>query len=290
MSQEPVTRKVAVVTDTCCDLPSDVLEEYDIDVVPLLVHFGTEEYDDGELSPELFWEKARGPHHPRTSQPPVGRFEGAFERLISSGKEVLCTTVTSMHSGTFNAARVAAQRFGQAVQVFDSRSLSVGLGVQAIAAAAAARAGKSLEEILVLLEDLRARTRVVIVLDTLENLRRGGRADAFIAVAERMARALNIKVLVNVEEGQIKLMGAARSFRGSLKRLLSTVEQLGPLEYLGVAHTRSIERANQVADRLAELTGFARERILVRETGAVLSTHAGQGVIAVMAIPQAGRT
>ncbi len=289
MSLETLKRRVAVVTDTCCDLPSDVLEEYDIGVVPLLVHFGTEEYDDGELSPELFWEKARGAHHPRTSQPPVGRFEQAFERLISSGREVLCTTVTSMHSGTFNAARVAAQRFGQAVQVFDSRSLSVGLGVQAIAAAAAARAGQSIEEILALLEDLRARTRVVIVLDTLENLRRGGRADAFIAVAERMARALNIKVLVNVEEGQIKLMGAARSFRGSVKRLLNTVEQLGPLEYLGVAHTRSIERANEVADRLAELTGFARDRILVRETGAVLSTHAGQGVIAVMAIPQATR-
>lgn len=282
-------QKVSVVTDTCCDLPSEVLKEYDIDVVPLVVHFGTEEYDDGELSPELFWEKARGPHHPQTSQPPVGRFEGVYERLVASGKQVLCTTVTGMHSGTFNAARIAAERFGQAVQVFDSRSLSVGLGVQAIVAAAAARAGQSMEEILAQLEDLRSRTRVVIVLDSLENLRRGGRADAFIAVAERMARALNIKVLVNVEEGQIKLMGAARSFKGSVKRLLSTVEQLGPLEYLGVAHTRSLEKANEVADRLAELTGFARDRIMVRETGAVLSTHAGQGVVAVMAVPQSGR-
>jgi DegV family protein with EDD domain len=281
-----MTQKVAVITDTCCDLPSDILEEYGIDVVPLIVHFGTEEYDDGELTPESFWEKARGPHHPQTSQPPVGRFDRVYERLVSSGKQVLCTTVTSMHSGTFNAARLAAERFGQAVQVFDSRSLSVGLGVQTLVAAAAARAGQSMDEIVASLEDLRSRMRVLIVLDTLESLRLGGRADAFIAVAERMTRALNIKVLVNVVEGQIKLMGAARSFKGGLKRILSAVEELGPLEYLGVAHTRSLEKANEVADRLAELTGLARDRILVRETGAVLSTHAGQGVIAVMVVPQ----
>lgn len=282
-----MTQKVAVVTDTCCDLPSEILEELGIDVVPLIVHFGTEEFDDGELTPEQFWEMARGPHPPQTSQPPVGRFERIYERLVSSGKQVLCTTVTSRHSGTLNAARLAAERFGQAVRVFDSRSLSVGLGVQTVAAAAAARAGNSMEEILSVLEDLRARMRVLIVLDTLENLRLGGRADAFIAVAERMTKALNIKVLVNVVEGQIKLMGAARSFKGGLRRILTAVEELGPLEYLGVAHTRSVEKANEVADRLAELTGLARDRILVRETGAVLSTHAGQGVIAIMAVPQA---
>jgi DegV family protein with EDD domain len=242
-------------------------------------------YDDGELSADEFWQKASGPHHPQTSQPPVGKFEQIFERLIAQGKQVLCLTVTGKHSGTFNSARLAAQRFGEAVQVFDSFSLSLGLGVQALTAAQAARAGRSMQDILALLEDMRARMRVAIVLDTLENLRLGGRADGFISVVDRMTQVLNIKTVINVVDGQLRLMGVARSLKGGVRRLLSMVEELGPLEHLAVAHTRSQELAEQVADWLAERTGFPRDLIWVRETGAVLACHAGPGVIAVMAVP-----
>jgi DegV family protein with EDD domain len=132
---------IHIVTDSGCDLPPHLLEEFEIEVVPLVVRFGTDVYDDDELSVEEFWAKMSGPHHPRTSQPSVGTFERVFERLIAQGKQVLCLTVTSKHSGTFNAARLAAQRFGQAAKVFDSLSLSLGLGLQALAAAQAARVG-----------------------------------------------------------------------------------------------------------------------------------------------------
>ena len=190
----------------------------------------------------------------------MGAFEAAFERLVAAGRRVVCVTITSKHSGTFNAARLAAQRFGEAVKVFDSLSLSLGLGVQALAAAQAAKAGRSMQEMLALLEDLRARMRLMIVLDTLENLRRGGRADGFIPIADRMARALNIKVIINLDEGQLRLMGAARSFKGAVTRVLNTIEQLGPLEHLAVAHTRNPEMAQQVVDQLAQRTGFPRSR------------------------------
>ena len=277
---------VRIVTDSSCDLPRRLVERFKIVVVPLIVRFGPEVYQDGELSVTEFWEKAAGPHHPQTSQPSVGTFEERFERLVAQGKQVLCLTITGKHSGTFNAARLAAQRFGDAVRVFDSLSLSLGLGLQALAAAQAARAGCSMQEILALLEDMRARMRLTIVLDTLENLRRGGRADGFIAVADRMARALNIKTIINVVEGQLRLQGAARSFQGSLKRVLNLVERLGPLEHLAVVHTRRQEIAEKMAERLAERIGFPRERIWVRETGAVLACHAGAGgVIGVLAVP-----
>ena len=128
--------------------------------------------------------------------------------------------------------------------------------------------------------------RLLIVLDTLENLRRGGRAAAFIAVADRMARALNIKVMINVVEGQLRLLGAARSFKSAVGRVLTTVEQLGPLDQLAVLHTRSQEVAEQVAAELAQRVGFPREEIWVRETGVVLATHAGPRVIAVLAAPR----
>ncbi len=143
---------VRIVTDSGGDLPLQLRQEYDIESVPLTVHFGAEVYRDGELTVDEFWEKAAGPHHPQTSQPPVGAYEEVFERLVALGKQVLCVTITGKHSGTFNAAHLAAQRFGEAVTVFDSLSLSLGEGVQALVAAEAARAGRSMAEILALLE------------------------------------------------------------------------------------------------------------------------------------------
>jgi DegV family protein with EDD domain len=278
---------VRIVTDSSCDPPRRLVERFKIAVAPLIVHFGPEVYEDGQLSAEEFWQRAAGLHPPQTSQPSVGRFEELFERLVAQGKQVLCLTITSKHSGTFNAARLAAQRFGQAVQVFDSLSASLGLGLQAMAAAQAAQAGRSMQEILTLLEDMQARMRFTIVLDTLENLRRGGRADAFIAVVDRLTRVLDIKPIINLVRGQLRLMGAARSFQGGLNRVLGVVEQLGPLEQLAVIHTRRQEMAEAVADRLAEHIGFLREHIWVRETGTVLSAHAGAGLIGVLALPVA---
>jgi DegV family protein with EDD domain len=171
------------------------------------------------------------------------------------------------------------------VQVFDSRSLSLGLGWQVISVAKAAREGWLMPEILTMLEELRARMRLLIVLDTLENLRHGGRADAFITVADRMTRAMNIKVIVNVVEGQLRLLGAARSFKRALRRVLDAVERLAPLEHLAVVHTRNQPLAESVAKQLAQCIGFPAERIWLAETGPALASHAGPGVIAVVAVP-----
>jgi DegV family protein with EDD domain len=283
--ENDMKQMIRIVTDSSCDLSRRLLERFKIAVVPLIVRFGADTYNEDELSVDEFWEKAAGPYPPQTSQPSIGAFEELFGRFIAQGKQVLCLTVTGKHSGTFNAARLAAQRFGETVKVVDSLSLSLGLGLQATVAAQAARAGHSMQEILTQLQDLQDRTRITIVLDTLENLRRGGRADAFIPIVDRMAQALNIKAIANVVDGQLRLLGAARSIKGGVRRMLSSVEELGALEYLAVAHARSQELAEEVANRLAERTGFPREQIWVEETGAVLASHAGPGVIAVMAVP-----
>jgi len=205
---------------------------------------------------------------------------------VAGGRQALCLTLTGAHSGTFNTALLAARRFGEAVSVFDSWSLSLGLGLQVLVAAQAAEGGRSMQEILSQLEELRSRLQLTIVLDTLDSLRRGGRADAFIAVAERMTQLLNIKAIVNFVEGRVQLLSAARSFRGGLKRVLNLVDELGPLEHLAVVHARQLDRAQQMVDRLAEQTGFTRDRIWLRETGAVLASHAGAGAVGVLAIPE----
>lgn len=282
-----MAQSIQIVTDSSSDLSPQVVHEYDIVVVPLTVHFGLEVYDSSELSLDEFWDKASGSHHPKTSQPPVGVFEDVFARAVAQGKQVLCITLTSKHSGTFNAASLAQQRFGDAVRVVDSLSLSLGLGRQALLAAQAVRTGHHMQEILTLLEDFQRRMQLTIILDTLENLRRGGRADSFIAIADRMTRALNIKVIINLMEGQLRLLSAARSFRGALQRVLGLVERLGPLEHLDVLHTRNQETAEEVAGQLAQLTGFPREQIWLKETGPVLATHGGSGLIGILAVPPA---
>ncbi|MGD8966645.1 MAG: DegV family protein [Anaerolineae bacterium] len=286
MGRPELKNPIRIVTDSSCDLPQEVLARLRIEVVPLLVHFGDEAFWDGELPPEAFWEKAAGPHFPQTSQPPVGVFEENFERLLEGGRKVLCLTLTGVHSGTFNSACLAAQRFGEAVRVFDSQSLSLGLGLQVVEAARAAEAGRSMQEILTLLQGLRSRVHLTVVLDTLESIRRGGRADAFIAVADRMTQLLNIKAIINFVEGRVQLLSAARSFQGGLGRVLNLVDQFGPLEHLAVVHARHLDKAEQMVNRLAGRTGFTRERIWLRETGAVLASHAGAGAVGVLAIPE----
>lgn len=276
---------IRIVTDSSCDLPRQLLDRFKIAVVPLVVHFGTESYLDLELSPQAFWKKAAEGAAPQTSQPSPGAFEEIFERFVEQGKQVLCITLTGKHSGTTDTARLAAERFGAAVQVFDSHSLSLGVGFQALVAAKAVEAGCSMGDVLALLEKMRARIRTMVVLDTLENVRRGGRADRFIAIVDRMTRMLAIKPIVGFEEGRLQLLGVARSFRRALERIVDMADELGPLEYLAVAHTRNMERAEKLADRLGERFDFPREKILVREAGAVVASHAGLGAIGVFAVP-----
>lgn len=276
---------IRIVTDSSSDLPPEMAEELGIKVVPLFMHFGTEVYPDGQLTAEEFWEKAESGQRPKTSQPPVGAYTEAFEPLVASGSEVLCVALTSKHSGTYSSALLAAQRFSGAVTVFDSESLSLGLGLQAASAARHARAGRSMADILAHLQSLREQMRLIIVLDTLEYLRSGGRADSFIAVADRMARALNIRVVINLIEGQLRLLGAARSFKSALVRARQAVEQITPFQDLVVVHTRSLTTAEATADQLAGRTGFPRDRIWIRETKGVLAAHAGPGTIGILAVP-----
>lgn len=124
-----------------------------------------------------------------------------FAPLVGKGNEVVCVTITSKHSGTFNSAWAAARRFGKAVKVFDSWSLSLGLGFLVMATARAACGGANLSEVLALLREMRARTHLLAVLDTIEYLRMGGRADALIPILSRAMRFLRIKPSSSLSKG-----------------------------------------------------------------------------------------
>ena len=281
---------IRVVTDSSCDLPSEVLEELEIVVVPLVVRIGREEFLETDLGIDEFWTKVGAARaqglFPQTSQPSLGAFESMFASLVGDGNEVVCVTITSKHSGAFNTEWAAAQRFGEAVSLVDSWSTSLGLGFLAMAAARSVRKGASLNEVLALLRGMRGRTHLLAVLDTIEYIRMGGRANALIPILSRLVRFLQIKPIIGFVEGELRLLGQARTFPAALAKVEQQMKELQPFVHLGVLHTRRPHDAQVVADRLRQRIGF-QGQILVGETGAVLSSHAGPGVVAVIGVERA---
>lgn len=274
-----------IVVDDGCEVPADLVARYGMRVVPLVVRFGDDVYDDGRLSLDEFWAKARNGSHPQTSQPATGSYQRVFQELVEGGDEVLCIAITSKHSGTFNSAWLAAQQFPGKVTVFDSLSVTWGSGFLALRAAQAAQAGASLPEIIVQLEAYRSNMQFPILLNTIEDIRRGGRADQLIPMVERVLRVFNIKPILTFVDGQLKILGTVRSYERGLSRLLELVSERAPYQDLALFHTRQPEAALAFADQLAEHVGFPRERLYVSEVGPVLATHAGPQAIGIIGVP-----
>jgi len=275
---------IKIVTDSACDLSPEEVKEMDVTVVPLIVRFGEEAVPDSELTREEFWRRAQGSLHPRTSQPPIGSFVSAFKSLVQEGHQVLCLTITGKHSGTYNSAWAAAREFGDAVTVVDSMFISYGLGWQVKAAYEAAKRGCSMSQILEILSGLRQRMKLFILLDTIEYLEKGGRAASVISVLKRAIHFLNVKPMLTWDDGRLKLSGLARSYERGISRIVQEIKALKPLEKIGVLHTRRPQRARELAAKLARVTGLLEEKISVCETGVILSTHGGPGVVAAIGL------
>lgn len=267
-----------VVTDTGADLAPELAAELGVTVVPLSIRFGSEELVDGrDVTPKVFYERMASSHElPQTAAPSPGAFEAAFRALAAEGSSVVCLSLSSDLSGTIDSARAAARALpGFDVRVVDSRSVSWGLGSQVVAAARAASAGASADEVVALGEDMASRTRVYATLDTLDNLRRGGR----IGKAEALVGTiLSIKPLLDLSTGAVEVAGKVRTRSKALRALVDRVTDAAPVENLAVMHGQ----ADDVDELLALLTAQQPEvSIHVGEIGATIGVHAGRGVIAV---------
>jgi DegV family protein with EDD domain len=275
--------QISVVTDNSADIPPDVAARYGITVVPLIVRFGDETFSDVDLAPGEFWRRAaQAPPH--TSGASLGEFLSAFQRLVAEGSHVLCLTLTGRHSTVFGAAWSAAREFGDRVTVFDSQSISWGLGWQAIAAAEAAAKGLPLEQIIEAAKDVRGRMSIQLVLDTLSFVRRGGRADHFITVIDKAARTLSIKPTLTFVGGEMKLANLSRTWERGVRRLMTEIGQRTPLDGLAIGHTMRQEKAEEVADEIAAETGFPRQDIRIFEPGVAVASHSGPGLMAALAL------
>lgn len=271
---------VRIVADSGCDLPPALVDQYDITIVPVFVRFGKEMISSDNLTNDEFWRRAQsGREAPGTSSPAPGTFYRVFQKLVSAGHDVVCLTLPGRHSGTFNAAWLAAQDFGEKVRVVDTGSFSLGMGLQVLSAAREALAGKSAEFIQKAAENLRARTSVIFVLDTLEWVRRGGRLDLIIPLIDRVARSLHIKPVLEMSDGEFKIVGIARSTRSALQRLEEEVSARLPVAALATVYTRGCAVAHDLAERVAALAGCQQDEVIFGEVGPAFAAHAGPNAI-----------
>jgi DegV family protein with EDD domain len=271
---------VRVVTDSSCDLPVERAAELGIEIVPLTIRFGNEEFVDRvELSNEEFWRKvATSEVLPETAAPSAGAFEATFQRLAAEGADgIVCINLSSRLSATMQSAQVAAKALKGTcpVEVVDSLMVSMGLGLQCINAVRMSNEGAELDQIARTIEDQARRTRLFGALDTLEHLKRGGRIGSAQALLGGM---LSIKPVIEVVDGAVAEAGKVRTRSKSLKLLADKVAQATDPQHVFVFDAQAPD-----IDEMVELLAptVARDQIEFGTIGPVIGTHAGPRTIGV---------
>ena len=275
-----------IATDSACDLPEPLVERYRIGVLPLFVQMGERSWQDRvDLPREAFYRRLPDADPPpATAAPGVGQFLALYERLAAEGAtEILSIHLAGSLSATLNAARMAAEQVQRVrVEVFDSGQLSMGLGLQVLAAAEAAAAGRVLEEVRALLEAVSRRTYLFAALETLEYLRRSGRVNPLLA---RFGDLLGIRPLIRLYRGALS-PGRARTWRRALATLRAWTEEVAPLERIALLYTTDRSRAEALLPWARELVGGAE--VPVVQATPVIGTHVGPGAVGVACVARSG--
>lgn len=269
---------VHIVTDSSCDLTEIETTTNSIGVVPLSIRFGDEEFiDREELSAEAFYAKmASTGLLPETAAPSPGRFEQAFRGAAAVGASaVVCINLSGELSATAQSARNAATAVDGDidVRVIDSRSLTGGLGTMVLEAAAAARNGADVEAVVALVESMIPRTEIYGGLDTLENLKKGGRIGSAKALLGSM---LSVKPIIRIADGAVEEAGKQRTRKRELEWMRDQLFAEGTVEKLSILHGQAPDIDNFL-DMISER--YPREQIRLGTIGAVIGTHGGPGVI-----------
>ena len=270
---------IRIVTDSACDIPQALVEKYNITIVPLTFSFGDKEFIDRvSLTTEEFWKHcADSPILPQTAAPAPGQFTQAYRTLTQQGASgILVISLSRELSATMQSAETGAKEPGVTVPVrfVDSRSASMGEGITVIAVAKMAAAGASLDELEAAANNFASRTKVFGALDTLENLKKGGRISNTKAF---LASALAIKPIIEVREGKLEEGGKERTRGKALAFLIEKIKSAGEISDLAVLHAQ----CSDIDSFVAQLKTIHSGEIIVSDIGSVIGSHTGVGTIGV---------
>ena len=273
---------VKIIVDSTADLRPELAEK--VGIVPLSIQFGERTYVSGvDITPREFYEMlVESDELPTTSQPAPYLFEEAYEKAVSEGYDVVCLTCSGKLSGTHQSANIAAAEFPGKVHVVDSGSIAIGLAILAEYALALADAGKTAAEIVEMLLQKREKIKILALVDTLEYLKKGGRVSSTVALAGGL---LNIKPVLSVTGGEIKLVGKARGSRQGNNLLVQEIEKAGGVDFrmpvaLGYTGLSDALLQKYIQDSAA-LWESHRENLPVSLISSVVGTHVGPGAVAV---------
>ena len=270
-----------IVTDSSCDLPQAMADALGIRIVPLSVRFGDTEYiDRTTITATEFWSQcAASATLPETAAPSQGSFELTYRSLAAEGATaIVVVALSSDLSATMQSAELAARAVapGIDVRIVDSRNASMGLGLTVLACAELAKTGASADEVVARAQSVIPRTRVFAALDTLDNLKKGGRIGGAKAM---LATVMSIKPLISITNGLVEEAGKQRTRSKALAHLVDILRnQQVPIERLAVLNAQCADIDAFVAMVKEVYTG----EIIVGDIGAVIGTHAGQGTIGIV--------
>jgi DegV family protein with EDD domain len=274
--------KIGFVSDSTSDIPANLAEQYGIEIVPAVVNINGKSYLDGlDISRDEFYVRLPGlAQLPTTSSPSVGAFQERYTKLLEAGAD----SIISIHppnalSGIFNAARLAAQPFGERITVLDSGQVSLGLGYQVILAAEAAARGSSKDDLVTLVENLSKRVRVTALLDSIDYVRRSGRVSW---AAAMIGGVFRLHPLIELRYGIVHRLGQVRTRLQGIRRLVETLNSWGALERLAVLHTNAEFAARQLMEEIK--SKVEAPPLLVNVTTAI-GTHVGPNGLGFAVVP-----
>lgn len=269
---------VRIVTDSTCDLPRDLVQAYGITVVPLTVSFGDEALLDGvDITAGEFYERlGRSAVLPKTSQPSVERFAQTYRKVAEETDEILSIHISSRLSGTLNSASVAREQVagGVRIDLLDSYNVSVGLGLVVLEAAAAAMKGLSLDEAAAVARRAMDRVSVIVVVDTLEYLQRGGRIGR---ARSFLGSVLSIKPILQVQDGEVAPFERVRTRAKAVERIYQLASEDVRSKRMFVATSGKEEEAEQMAERLRPL--LPHTDIGTAQLGPIVGVYTGPNAL-----------
>jgi DegV family protein with EDD domain len=265
---------VKIVTDSTSDLPKEVAQELGISVVPLNVHFDLDTFKDGvDMQADQFYHRLlTSPSLPKTSAPSPGLFKECYNRLAQESQELVSIHISSKLSGTYEAALAARQEIAKTchIEVIDSKSVTMGLGLLVITAAKAAKEGASMKEVVALIQDSINKVFIAGALDTLEFLQKGGRVGKAQAW---LGSILSIKPIISLAEGEVIPLERVRTRAKVVERMYQLLEEHLPARELALLYSTDAEEAKKMLAHLKEIS--PQQPVYLTQFGSVLGTYLG---------------
>lgn len=272
--------KIKIITDSSADLPSSLIQSEKIEVVPLTVRINKKEFvDQQDLSPQQFWTLSKSsPTLPETAAPSPGKFLQAYEKAEKDGyRGVICITISSKLSSTFSSAVTGSQNFDGSIPitVIDSKNVSIGHGLSVLAASKLSHSEEKIEAIEEKIKNLIPKTKFFIALDTLENLKKGGRIGN---AAAFFGSLLSIKPIISIKDGIVTAESRQRTRSRSLEYLIKKIKEESPIEDLSIASAQALDIDN-FKNQISNFYDLSNS--IISEVGPVIGAHAGPGAIGV---------